>query len=189
MTPATLIPVGIFAFLGGAAFGRSRKNLSMTPRSTSPLPGVPLLAWERFVTVMAVSPPRHVTPRRRMGMFGMDARRLSDVGFMEEPRKAVVGGVDGVWVAEWAAPLTTEKFLASTPAQYEAFNRSCRRLAPRVQGLVGTVVDGQACSLSGLLGVGHLAGEAGVAGWASDPRVRERFRATTQAFHRTNGIF
>jgi hypothetical protein len=54
---------------------------------------------------------------------------------------------------------------------------------------VGKVVDGQPCSLSGLLGVGHLAGEAGVAGWVADPAVRERFRATTQTFHRTNGIF
>jgi hypothetical protein len=189
MTPILLVPVGIFAFLGGAAFGRSRRGLSMTPRTTSPLPGVPLLSWERFVTVMAVSPPRNVTPRRRMGMFGMDARRLADVGFMQEARKASVGGEQGVWVGKWHPPLTSEKFLASTPAQYEAFTRSSRLLAPRVQGLVGRVVDGQPCSLSGLLGVGHLAGEAGVAGWVADPGVRKRFRATTQAFHRTNGIF
>jgi hypothetical protein len=189
MEPVVLIPVGIFAFLGGAAFGRSRRGLSMTPRTSSPLPDVPLLSWERFVTVMAVSPPRSVTPRRRMGMFGMDARRLADVGFMEEPRKSSVGGVEGVWVGRWRAPLTTEKFLDSTPAQYEAFSRSSRRLAPKVQGLVGRVVDGQECSLSGLLGVGHLAGEAGVAGWVADPSVRKRFRATTATFHRSNGIF
>jgi len=189
MLAVALIPVGIFAFLGGAAFGRSRRGLSMTPRTESPLPGVPLLSWERFVTVMAVSPPRSLTPRRRMGMFGMDARRLSDVGFMEEVRKGHVGGEQGVWVGKWRPPLTTEKFLASTPAQYEAFQRSARRLASKVQGLVGTAVDGQKCSLSGLLGVGHLAGEAGVAGWVADPAVRRRFRATTQAFHRTNGIF
>jgi hypothetical protein len=189
MLPVVLIPVGIFAFLGGASFGRSRRGLSMTPRTTSPLPGVPLLSWERFVTVMVVSPPQSMTSRRRMGMFGMDARRLSDVGFMEEVRKGHVGGEQGVWVGKWRPPLTTEKFLASAPAQYEAFRRSAQRLAPKVQGLVGTLVDGQPCSLSGLLGVGHLAGEAGVAGWVADPRVRARFRATTQAFQRSNGIF
>lgn len=189
MLPLALIPVGIFAFLGGAAFGRSRRGLSMTPRDTSPIKGVPLLSWERFVTVMAVSPPSRVTPRRRLGMFGMDARRLADVGFMEGARKESVGGEQGVWVGRWRAPLTTEKFLASTPAQYEAFSRSSRLLADKVRGLVGKVVDGRPCSLSGLLGVGHLAGESGVAGWVSDPRVRERFRATTQAFHRTNGLF
>jgi len=189
LIPVILLPVGIFAFLAGAAFGRSRKGLSMLPKTESPLPGVPVLSWERFVTIMAVASPERVTPRRRMGMFGMDARRLSDVGFMDKPRKASVGGEQGVWVAEWTAPLTTEKFLASTPAQYEAFRRSARKMAPRVQKLVGTVVEGRECTLSGLLGVGHLAGEEGVAGWASDPAVRKRFRATTQAFHRTNGIF
>jgi hypothetical protein len=189
MLPVVLVPVGIFAFLGGAAFGRSRRGLSMTPRTTSPLRGVPLLSWERFVTIMAVSPPQNVTPRRRMGMFGMDARRLADVGFMEEARKSSVGGEQGVWVGKWRSPLTTEKFLASTPAQYEAFSRSSRLLEPKVQGYVGTVVEGQSCTLSGLLGVGHLAGEAGVGSWVADPAVRKRFRATTQAFHRTNGIF
>lgn len=189
MLPVILIPVGIFAFLGGAALGRSRKGLSMTPRSTSPLPGVPLLAWERFVTVMAVSPPRSVTPRLRMGMFEMDARRLADVGFMKGARKSSMSGIDGVWVAEWHPPLTTETFLESTPAQYEAFRRSASRLAPKVQGYVGVVVDGQPCSLSGLLGVGHLAGEEGVGSWVSSPKTRARFRATTQTFRRTNGIF
>ena len=189
MVPLALIPVGIFAFLGGAALGRSRRGLSMTPRTASPLPGVPLLSWERFVTVMAVSPPAQVTPRRRMGMFGLDARRLADVGFMEGARKSSVGGVDGVWVASWRPPLTTERFLASTPAQYEAFRRSCVRMAPKIQGYVGVVVDGQPCTLSGLLGVGHLAGELGVSGWVTNPGVREKFRATSKMFSKTNGIF
>ena len=189
MVPLLVIPVGIFAFLGGAAFGRSRRGLSMTPRTASPLPGIPLLAWERFVTVMAVSPPRQVTPRQRMGMFGMDARRLEDVGFVQGAHKSTVGGELGVWVGKWRAPLTTEKFLASTPAQYEAFKRSCARLAPRVQGLVGTVVDGQPCSLSGLLGVGHLAGEEGVQSWVANPKTRARFGATTRMFRKTNNLF
>jgi hypothetical protein len=161
----------------------------MAPKITSPLPGIPRLSWERFVTVMAVSPPQNVTPRQRMGMFGMDARRLVDVGFMVSAGKASVGGEQGVWCGKWHPPLTTEKFLASTPAQYEAFTRSAHRLAPRVQGLVGAIVDGQPCTLSGLLGAGHLAGEAGIASWVANPDTRKRFRATTQMFHRTNGIF
>lgn len=189
MTPLVLIPVGIFSFLGGAALGRSRRGMSMTPRNTSPLPDVPLLSWERFVTIMAVSPPAQVTPRRRMGMFGMDARRLSDVGFMEGARKSTVGDAQGVWIARWKAPLTTENFLASKPAQYEAFRRSAVHMVPKAKKLVGTIVDGQKCTLSGLLGVGHLAGEEGIASWVSDPKVRARFRATTQTFNRTNGIF
>ena len=190
VNPLTLIPVGVFAFLGGAALGRSRRGLSMTPRTTGPLPGVPLHAWERFVLVMATAPRRHVTPRYRLGTFGMDARRLCDVGFMTAPRKVAVGGAaGGAWVGQWREPLTTDKFLESTPAQYEAFRRSVTRMAPRVGEYVGTVVDGKACTLSGLLGVGHLAGEEGVRGWVRDPAVRGRFRATTESFNRTNGIF
>ena len=190
MNPLIMIPIGIFAFLGGAVFGRSRKGLSMTvPKKGSPIDGVPLLKWERFVTVMAVTPRQRVTPRYRLGTFGMDARRLSDVGFMVTPRKATVGGEAGVWIGEWKKPLTTDKFLGSMPAQYVAFKRSMSRLAPRVSGFVGAEVDGTKCSLSGLLGVGHLAGEAGIESWVKNPDVRKRFKSTTANFNRTNGIF
>jgi hypothetical protein len=190
ISPLTLIPVGIFAFLGGAALGRTRKGLSMaTPKKGSPIDGVPLARWERFVTIMAVAPRQRVTPRYRLGTFGMDARRLSDVGFMVAPRKAAVGGETGVWIGEWKHPLTTDKFLGSMPAQYLAFKRSMSRLATRVSGFVGADVDGTKCSLSGLLGVGHLAGEAGVESWVKSPDVRKRFKSTTANFVRANGIF
>ena len=190
MNPLILLPVGIFAFLGGAVFGRSRRGLSMTvPKKGSPIDGVPLLKWERFVTVMAVAPKQRRTPRCRLGTFGMDARRLADVGFMVAPRKSAVGGEAGVWIGEWKRPLTTEKFLGSMPAQYTAFKRSMTRMIPKVAGFVGVEVDGAKCSLSGLLGVGHLAGEAGVESWVKDPGVRKRFKSTTSNFVRTNGIF
>ena len=106
LNPIILLPVGVFSFLAGAAFGRSRKDFSM--RSSSPLPGVPLVRWKRFVTIMAVTPKRHVTPRHRFGAFGLDARRLSDVGFMEKPHKTTIGGETGVWTGEWKRPLTTD---------------------------------------------------------------------------------
>lgn len=186
----TLVPVGIFAFLGGAVLGVSRKGMSMSrPEPEGPIRGVPLVAWRRFVTVMAVAPRDYVSPRGRTGMFGMDARRLRDVGFMKDAKKASVGGEVGVWVGSWQEPVTREKFLASPALQYEAFRRSATRMAPRVSGLVGKVVDGQRCSLSGLLGVGHLAGEEGVRSWVEDPAVRRRFSTTTKNFARTNGIF
>ena len=190
ISPLTLIPVGIFAFLGGAAFGRSRRGLSMTvPKKGSPIDGVPLARWERFVTIMAVAPRQRMTPRYRLGTFGIDARRLSDVGFMVTPRKATVGSETGVWIGEWKPPLTTDKFLGSMPAQYVAFKRSMTRMIPKVSGFVGAEVDGAKCSLSGLLGVGHLAGEAGVKSWVENPDVRRRFKSTTKNFARTNGIF
>lgn len=185
-----LLPVAIFSFLGGAVLGRSRKNLSMLkPDKGSPLTGVPLAAWSRFVTVMVMAPKRTVTPRGRMGSFGFDARRLADVGFMEKPRKATVGGETGVWTGDWKAPLSTEKFLDSTPAQYEAFSRSMRKMAPKIGSFIGRDVDGVKATLSGLLGVGHLSGETGVAGWVADADTRKKFKNTTANFAKTNGIF
>lgn len=190
MSPILLIPVGVFGFLGGAAFGTSRKGLSMLPpEKVSPLRGVPIRSWEKFVTVMVVAPKKTITPRGRWGMFGMDARRLADIGFMTSPRKTTIGGVPGIWSGEWVSPLSGEQFLASTPAQYEAFARSMRRMASKVSGLVGLPAGSRRCSLSGLLAVGHLAGEDGVKSWVVDPAVREKFRATTANFARANGIF
>jgi hypothetical protein len=189
ISPLVLLPVGIFSFLGGAVLGRSRKGLSMLPPSKMTPLGVPSLAWERFVTIMAVAPKNLQTPRCRLGTFGLDARRLADIGFMEAPRKATIGGETGVWVGEWKAPLTTEKFLESTPAQYEAFKRSMKRMASKVGSFVGSDIDGVKASLSGLLGVGHMAGEAGVESWVKSPDIRKKFKSTTTSFARTNGIF
>jgi hypothetical protein len=191
MNSAFVIPVSIFSFLGGALLGRSsRKGLSMLPPAKEgPLPGIPLIRWERFITIMAVAPKRQITPRGRMGMFGMDARRLADVNFMDKPRKVTMGSETGVWTGEWKSPLSQETFLASTPAQYEAFKRSMKQMAPKISGFVGRNIDGRPATLSGLLGVGHLAGESGVEGWVKDPTTRKRFKSTTENFLRTNGIF
>ncbi|HAW10776.1 MAG TPA: hypothetical protein DCX12_06895 [Chloroflexi bacterium] len=186
MTPLLLLP----AALGGYALGVSRKGMSMrAPQKSAPVRGVPIFAWEKFVALMVVAPKKTVAPRGRVGMFGMNARRLSDVGFMKGARKTTVGSEAGVWAGEWVPPLTQQKFLESTPAQYEAFSRSMRRMVPKVAGMVGTPVGGARASLSGLLAVGHLAGEDGVASWVRDPAVREKFRATTHNFEKANGLF
>lgn len=189
INPVALIPVGVFSFLGGVLLSRTSSPTVLAPQPKGALPGVPVASWSRFITVMAIAPKKHVTPRGRMGAFGIDARRLADVGFMEKPRKISIGNETGVWSGDWKAPLTTEKFLDSTPAQYEAFKRSMKLLAPKVGSFVGSDIDGEKASLSGLLGVGHLAGEAGVASWVKDPEVRKKFKNTTANFRRTNKIF
>jgi hypothetical protein len=124
-----------------------------------------------------------------MGTFGLDARRLSDVGFMTKPKKTTIGSETGVWTGEWKAPLTSEKFLESTPAQYEAFKRSMKIMSPKVGAFIGSDIDGVKATLSGLLGVGHLAGEAGVESWVKSPEIRRKFKATTANFNRANHIF
>jgi hypothetical protein len=62
-------------------------------------------------------------------------------------------------------------------------------MAPSVGAFVGADIDGVKATLSGLLGVGHLAGEAGVKSWVSSPEIRKKFKNTTANFHRTNNVF
>jgi hypothetical protein len=64
-----------------------------------------------------------------------------------------------------------------------------KAMAPRVSGLVGVEVDGARCSLSGLLGVAHMAGVEGCLGWVKDPQARRKFSETTKVFEKCNGIF
>lgn len=185
-----LVPVSVFSFLGGLSLGTSRRGLSMLPpERLSPLPGVPGRSWRRFVSVMVIAPRSTMTPRGRLGYFGLDARRLVDVGFMSDARKATIGGETGVWTGKWVAPLSDKIFLASAPAQYEAFARSMRCLIPTVAPIVGKTIEGQRASLSGLLAAGHLAGRTGVITWAADPSVRQKFQSTTANFNRANGLF
>lgn len=190
MLPLVVIPAGIIGLLTGAALATGRRGLTMLPEAKrSPLPGILLVSWSRFTTTMARHPKGYRSPRGRMGAFGLDGRRLVDVGFMTKAKKATVGGETGVWVGEWKAPLTEEIYLKSLPAQYASFRRSMVAMLPKVQGFVGTKVDGKTATLSGLLGVGHLAGESGVESWVKDERMRRKFGKTTEAFNLTNGIF
>jgi len=162
----------------------------MLPKSPqSPIPGVLVVQWLRFTRIMARHPKNYTSPRGRLGMFGASMRGLADVGFAKNPRKVIVGSETGVWDADFKAPLTKEKFLASNAAQYTAFGKSMTALLPHAFPHVGTKVDGEVCTLSGLLGVGHHAGAAGLASWVRDLSVRKKFKQTTDTFHLTNGVF
>jgi hypothetical protein len=187
LLPLVVIPIGITALLTGAALATSRRGLSMLPQG--PIKGIVLVRWTRFVRAMARHPRSFDGPRGRMGAFGMDARRLADVGLCEAPKKTIVGGEVGVWTATWKKPLSKENYLKSLPVQYAGFKRSIQLMTPRVSGFVGKVVDGKSCTLSGLLGVGHLAGQSGVESWVKDASVRKKFKSTTETFNLTNGIF
>jgi hypothetical protein len=185
--PLLLVPLGLIGFLTGFSLGKGRKGLNMLPQS--PLQGVSRHCWLRYTIIMARRPKNWQSPRGRLGMFDMDARRLADVKLMEAPHKTTIGRETGVWTGEWKRPLTQDAYLKSLPLQYASFKRSMVALTPKVSGFVGAVVDGKKCSLSGLLGVGHLAGDAGVESWVKDKAIREKFKKTTDAFNLVNGVF
>jgi len=194
MHPILLIPAVLLGFFTGKSLARNTVRGDVGEDTTSEptsvdLKGISVGNWERFVGLMAAHPKTTITPRGKLGAFSMDARRLKDVGFMVSAGKGRRGDQQGVWLGKWTPPLTEEAFLGSMPLQYAAFVRSMRSAAPKVSRLVGSEVDGAACSLSGLLGVCHVAGDTGVESWVANPDVRRRFSSTTQAFKRTNGIF
>lgn len=186
LLPASLLGFGLGSFF--SAYGK-RAPLALGPASSSRsklIPEISSASWEKFVGVMCLAPKTHVSPKGRLGTFQMDARRLKDVGLMRTAEKGKRAGVSGVWVGQWLPPLTEDKFLGSMPLQYAAFVRSMAAAAPKVSGYVGREVVGVRCSLSGLLGVSHAAGEGGVESWV---RGDKRFPSTTEMFSRTNSIF
>jgi hypothetical protein len=184
-----VIPLAVGAAMLGFAFGRITKGGKGKTPTVSPLSGVEPVPWERFIAKMAVTDKRHVGRKGKLGAFQMDARRLADVGAMRRAWKGPRGEEVGAWVGEWAPGLTEDGFLGSIPLQYAVFIRSMRATAPKVSPLVGKVVDGKVATLSGLLGVSHVAGERGVEGFVKDASIRTRFPSTVEMFSRTNGIF
>lgn len=185
MHPLVALPVALLGFL----IGRVTTKNARTAASGSPLDDVTLGAWEKFVGEMAVAQKGHVGRRGKLGAFQMDARRLADVGAMTRAWKGRRGTEEGVWMGDWLEGLTEASFLGSMPLQYAVFTRSVRAMAPKVSGFCGRKVDGRVASLSGLLGVGHVAGERGVGSFVVDESTRERFPATREVFARVNGIF
>lgn len=183
MHPLILLPTALLGFLGGCFLSKKPNH------KQSPLPGVNILAWERFVAILASSPPNAVSPTNKLGLFQMDPRKLKDAGLMTSTHKTTVNGKPGVYVGSWTPPLTQDDFLGSIPMQYAAFTKSIQAAAPKVSGFIGTPVQGAVCSLSGLLGVAHTAGIEGVSSWVKSPEVRKRFKGTTNLFVETNGVF
>lgn len=208
MHPLLLIPTALLGFLlgkktsqqhqasqpevktaSGSESPESGKKAKANDRLTREFAKIDRAGWEEFVSAMETAPRNKISARYKLGAFQMDARRLADVGVMTSARKVSYGPEMGVWMGKWAEGLSEKDFLGSIPLQYAAFVRSIRATAPKVSKYVGTVVEDKTATLSGLLGVAHVAGVTGVESWVADPGVRRRFAATTGVFHRTNGIF
>jgi hypothetical protein len=184
MHPLFAIPVALLGYLLGRK-AAEKKSTSKSGALGAPLDDVTLGAWEQFVAQMAWAPKERVGLKKKLGAFQIDARKLADVGAMTRAWK----GSDGSWTGDWSPGLTESAFLGSMPLQYAVFVRSMRAAAPKVSPLVGAKIDGKVASLSGLLGVSHVAGERGVSSFVKDADVRARFPATSEVFSRTNGIF
>ena len=132
----------------------------------SPLAGVSDRQWGAWLE--ANEQPSEVASRHaeRSPLYGLRERELDDVN-IERP--------------------------ASEAEEYTAFvcvTRSLlRSVAERFGTIIGTEIEGQTATLSGLLAVARCAGLGGLATWVNDAGERSKFGRTTQAYKRATGLF
>lgn len=160
----------------------------------SPIPGIAPAAWSAFVSAMRGPDAKAITPTYFLGLFRFGMRRLVDLGLAHSPHHREHNGRQ-VWDATWVPALQPgpEKFLNNPDLQLKTFGRSmlsyAHQIATSAPQLVGSLLDGQPVTLSGLLGVAHQAGLQGLQQWAADAKVRARFPQTMAVYRRVNGIF
>ena len=184
---ASSATVAGYARLGDALLERAKTapDTQKFHNLQSPLPEVSGDAWNKFVKLMATGKPEDAD-KGRYGIFGMGTRRLVDFGLMSMPEKQADGSWRGTWV------MKPERF-AAPPLQYKVFERSMagfhRQILDRYRDAVRTKLDGVPATMSGLLAVAHFAGIEGLGKWLASPKMREKFKATSAAYQKTNGIF
>ena len=152
----------------------------------SPIDGISDEAWTKFVKRMGTGKVSDMSPRG-VGIFGMTIRRLVDLGALKDPRKE-----NGVWTADFAVP--KETLLSNSKLQYTLFSRSMQGYAKAIMSgdmakAIGSNIEGQQASLSGLLGVASQAGMLGLGKWIADDPPRKKFQTTITIYNHVNGIF
>lgn len=155
----------------------------------SKIKGVSNEAWSDFVQAMTVGNVNTVSEGNEFGLYAMKPRRLADLKLIKDLRcmQSPTGRV--IWVGEWIAPMTRDKFLGSEDAQYLAFSSSMQRYVEGLKsGDVPQPDDGwpEGMTVSGALGILHRCGPSGLRTWND---AANRFPATVELFEKVNGIF
>jgi hypothetical protein len=175
----------------GEAFAEA-SGITIEAAYPSPLTGVADVPWTVYVRRARVARPSGISPDNRYGCYALSARELADAGWMLDAHKEPCGG-RLCWTGTWGEGRSEEAFLADPSEQYEALaalsRLHARLVTARHPDLLGTKIEGQAATLSGLLAVARRAGLGGLRGWATDAAQRKRFPETTAAYARLNGIF
>ena len=162
----------------------------------SPLPEASDPAWRRFVSVIGDGKSNSVTPNYHLGIFRQGARKLVDLGVMTNPRRgrpAAVGDYSGdrdVWIGDWVAPYSLERFLSDPGLQLQLFRHDVGKLRSLVlqrhRDAIGQPRDGKIITLSGLIAVALRTGSKGLGDWLSTKRAVDN---TTRAFVEATGLF
>ncbi len=165
---------------------------------THPFPDAKPKQWQRFVLKLKSQTASDISTSGRIGLFGIGARRLQDLGLMREVRKISVPHSDtasySIYMGKFVEPLSMERFLSTPRIQYNVFKTSMTEyrdaaVKSGLNKLIGKDIGGEPLTMSGLLGLASQAGIKGAKSWLCKPQERERFPHTTQTFLETNGIF
>jgi hypothetical protein len=125
----------------------------------------------------------------QVGIFGLHPRLLAKIGLMAD----VVRDGDG-WAGRWTGIVPQQVFLKSLLAQVQAMTAiSCLHrdeCGDTLERMSGQEFQGKVATLSGLLAVARMAGGChGLDSWCGSESDRAKFKATTAAYVRSNGIF
>ena len=177
------------------------------PVTVSPLEGVPLDAWKKYVAQMRKASGNVAPASIRLfkvgsawephfGAFLLGVRTLAHLGLMTEPKK--VKDIDPksqaerwVWTAKWKAPATLRGFLSDPVRQYDALVRHVQNHAASIRAgkLIGTPLgELGTATLSGLLAAARSAGLSGMRAWLKET-TDKRNPNTTKAFKESNELF
>jgi len=141
----------------------------------SPIDGVNALDWSQFCALLVREAPTF-SSGRHVGQYRQNKDRLAELGIQPD---SLVGRPD-------LQRKALDRDLAD--AHHHLRESGMLKHVGRMIALPG-VKEQVRITLSGLLGVIQAAGIDGVIGWLEHPGDRKRFKHTTQAFTRTNGVF
>lgn len=179
-------PITIRASAARAAAAAAAEAAANPPPSTltvsgrsSPIEGVPADEWAEFAGRVAREQPQF-SSNHHVGQYRQRRSRLAELGIDPD---SIVGSTDGQ-----ARALEADMVDAYCRARDSGMLADFQGTVVEVPADDGRPVPVQA-TLSGVLGVIQAAGLEGALSWLEAPEDRSRFRGTTAAFWRTNGVF
>ncbi len=161
----------------------------------SPLRGVTLPDWRRFVGLIELEDVPGEAPRpRRMdevsvrggfGSYDLRPKRLAELGYVRDLCRQggrARHGQPQIYACSFVPPFTRERFLHDPTAQHEALSKSMRGYQQDLEE--GRIHRPEGVSLAGALTLLHCGGRGALAAWPED-----LFPHTRLVYERAQGAF
>ena len=129
----------------------------------SPLEGVPVAAWGRFIAALEVQPVNARSPSGGLGAYDIRPRRLVELGYASELTSKRTSTGRQVQVCEFVLPWTQSKFLADPVAQFAAVSKSILLYHRAI--VSGELKKPKGCSVAGALAILQVGGRGALESW------------------------